>query len=248
MLSFVLTGLFIFTTVPQNPCRGCDSTVARATVLCDNRHLDPRNLEESARLLDQVLKTDPSHVKALCERSRVFYFQAKGVESKKGKLKLYQQGMECGKRAIASDPHAADAHFWYLVNLGSCSKTKGNWSALNAVDEMKKEIGEVLKDDPGSPGALDVEANLYYELPGLMGGDLAKSLNDLTRAVQADSNFTRLYVDLAKVYIKEKNYSQARTCLTKALTIQNPSYPADDVLDDRPTALKLLRQLEAQGR
>jgi tetratricopeptide (TPR) repeat protein len=248
MLNFLLTGLFLFTAVPQSPCPGCDSTVARAVVLCDTRHLAPRNLQESARLLDQVLTTDPSHVKALYERSRVYYFQAKGVETKKEKLKLYQQGMDCGKKAIASDPRAADAHFWYLVNLGSSAKTSGSWSALNAVGEMKKEIGEVFKDDPGSTGALDVEANLYYELPGLWGGDLNKSLKDLKKAVQEDSNFTRLYVDLAKVYIKEKNYGKARECLTKTLTIQNPSYPADDFLDDHPTALKLLRQLEAQRR
>lgn len=246
MLNILWISLILFTTGPHNPCPGCDSLVARATVLCDTRHLDPRNLSESARLLDQALSQEPRDARALSERSRVCYFQAREKESKQDRLKLYEQGMDYGKKAIVSSPKLAEAHFWYLVNLGTRAKTRGDWEALNAVDEMRREIKEVLKDDPKSTGALDVEANLDYELPSLFGGDLQKSLLDLTEAIQDDPNFTRLYVDLAKVYIKEKDFAKARMCLAKALSIQHPTYPADDALDDRPTALRLLHQIETK--
>jgi len=247
MLSYLLSSLMVIAAPSSSPPQGSDSTLARAVVLCDTRHLDPRNLDQSAQLLDQVLKADPKRVKALSERSRVCYFLARGVGSKKEKLKLYQQGMALGKKAISWDPHSASAHFWYLVNLGASAKTKENWCALNAVGEIERELGEVLKDDPGSPAALDVEANLFYELPGLCGGDLGKSLADLTRAVQTDSSFTRLYVDLAKVYIKKKDYGRARGYLTKVLEFRSPTYPADYILDDRPTATKLLHEIEGKG-
>jgi tetratricopeptide (TPR) repeat protein len=247
MLSYLLSSLLVIAAPPPVSSQGSDSTLARAVILCDTRHLDPRNLDQSAKLLDQVIGAEPNQVRALSERSRVCYFLARGVGSKKEKLKLYQQGMALGKKAISYDSHSASAHFWYLVNLGASAKTKGNWCALNSVGEIKKELGEVLKDDPGSPAALDVEADLFYELPRLCGGDLNKSLGDLTRAVQTDSSFTRLYVDLAKVYIKKKDYGRARGYLTKVLEFRSPTYPADYILDDRPTAAKLLHEIEGKG-
>jgi len=85
---------------------------------------------------------------------------------------------------------------------------------------------------------------LYYELPGLMGGNLNKSIEYLNRAIAIDSNYTILYVDMAKVYIKKKDYEKARWFLNKVLEINSPTYEADYILDDRPEALKLLEQIK----
>ncbi|OGC41452.1 hypothetical protein A2Y85_05875 [candidate division WOR-3 bacterium RBG_13_43_14] len=85
---------------------------------------------------------------------------------------------------------------------------------------------------------------LFYELPGIFGGDLNKSLEALNRGIEIDSNYTLLYVDMAKVLVKKKEYERARWFLNYALSIDNPSYPADHILDDRPEAEQLLKEIK----
>ena len=107
-----------------------------------------------------------------------------------------------------------------------------------------EEIETVLEIDPKHTGALDARAMLYYELPGLLGGNLNKSIESLEKGIALDSNYTLLYVDMAKVYIKKKDYDKARWYLNRALEISTPTYEADHVLDDRPEALELLEEIK----
>jgi Tfp pilus assembly protein PilF len=66
----------------------------------------------------------------------------------------------------------------------------------------------------------------------------------LNKGIALDSNYTLLYVDMAKVYIKKKNYEKARWYLNRALEITTPTYEADHVLDDKPEALALLEEIK----
>jgi tetratricopeptide (TPR) repeat protein len=112
------------------------------------------------------------------------------------------------------------------------------------VPTVREEIETVLEIDPEHTGALDAQAMLYYELPGLLGGNLNKSMEALNKGIALDSNYTLLYVDMAKVYIKKKNYEKARWYLNRALEITTPTYEADHVLDDKPEALALLEEIK----
>ena len=71
-----------------------------------------------------------------------------------------------------------------------------------------------------------------------------KSIEALDKGIALDSNYSLLYVDMAKVYMKKKDYEKARWYLEKVMTIETPTYEADFVLDDKPEATALLEELE----
>jgi tetratricopeptide (TPR) repeat protein len=200
----------------------------------------------SRDVLISVIESEPENVRALYELSKVYYQLGDEAESKNEKLELYEMGMEYGEKAKEINDDAADAHFWYMVNLGRIGQTKGVLHSLGSVPTIRKEIDKVLKIDPTHTGALDARAMLYYELPGLLGGNLNKSIDALNTAIALDSNYALLYVDMGTVYIKKKDYEKARWYLNKVLEIENPTYEADYVLDDKPTALQLLKEIEGK--
>ncbi len=237
-IAFVL--LLVAVTWAQN----ADSLIDRAIELYETRHLDDANLSESASILESIVEDNPKNVRALYELSKVCFLLGDEAEEKDAKLKLFYRGRDFGESAIDLDEESPDAHFWYMVNVGRVGQTKGVLNSLVLVPTVRKEIETVLEIDPEHTGALDAQAMLYYELPGLLGGNLNKSVESLNKAIGLDSNYTLLYVDMAKVYIKKKDYEQARWFLGRALEIETPTYEADHVLDDKPEAVELLEEIK----
>ncbi|UCG91793.1 MAG: hypothetical protein JSV97_12095 [candidate division WOR-3 bacterium] len=244
MFKYVVGGLVLIFSVTS--AQNSDSLINAANELFETRHVDPENLEKSRDILQNVLDSEPDNVRALYELSKVYYQLGDEAEKKEEKLKLYNTGKEYSKKAKKLDDNSADAHFWYVVNLGRIGQTKGVLHSLGSVPEIKKEIDKILEIDSTHTGALDVKAMLYYELPGLLGGNLNKSMEALNKAIAFDSNYALLYVDMGKVYIKKKDYEKARWYLNKVLAIENPTYEADYILDDKPDAVELLKEIEGK--
>jgi len=221
-----------------------NAQIEQAIELYEARHVNKDNLTESYEILSDIVKNESDNLRAHYELSRVYYILGDNAENKEERLKFYNLGREYGKKAMGLDKNCAWAHFWYMVNLGRAGQTKGVLNSLSLVPEIKKEIDIVLKLDPKHTGAMDAGAMLYYELPGLMGGNLNKSIEYLNRAIAIDSNYTILYVDMAKVYIKKKDYEKARWFLGKVLEIKSPTHEADYVLKDKPEAMELLKRIK----
>jgi tetratricopeptide (TPR) repeat protein len=243
---FKRIGLISFLLLALSAAQEVDSLIDTAIELYETRHLNAENLGESAKILEAVLKAHPDNLRANYEFSKICYLLGDEAEGKSEKLKLYEKGKEYGRKAKKIDGNSAWAHFWYMVNLGRIGQTKGILNSLASVPEVKKEIDKVLKIDQEHTGALDAKAMLYYELPGLLGGNLGKSIEALNKGIELDSNYTLLYVDMAKVYIKKKEYEKARWFLNKAISLENPTYEADHVLDDLPEAKNLLKEIEGK--
>ncbi len=221
-----------------------DSLIDHAVELYDTRHLDGANLDTSAAILESIVEDNPKNVRALYELSKVCFFLGDRAEEKDVKLKYFNRGRDYGESAIEVDDEIPEAHFWYMVNVGRVGQTKGVLNSLVLVPTVRKEIEAVLELDPKHTGALDAQAMLYYELPGLLGGNLNKSIESLNKGIALDSNYTLLYVDMAKVYIKKKEYEKARWFLNRAIAITEPTYEADHVLDDKPEAMELLEEIK----
>lgn len=236
-LILVFTGVLVF-------AQSSDSLVDIAIELYESRHLNSTNLMKSAEVLDSLAQAEPENVRVLYEYAKVHYLLGDEAQTKDEKLELYEKGKKLAKEAIKLDDKSVWSHFWYVVNLGRIGQTKGVLNSLASVPEIKKELDKILKLDPQHTGALDVKAMLYYELPGLLGGNLNKSYEALNQGIAIDSNYSLLYVDMGKVLIKKKEYEQARGYLKKVLELENPTYVADYVLDDRSDALKLLEEIK----
>jgi len=224
--------------------QNADSLVDRAIELDATRHLETSNLDESRDILLQVLEREPDHLRANYELAKVYYHLGDRAETKDDKIELYTKGTEYGQKAIKIDGDSEWGHLWYVVNLGRRSQTKGVLNSLAYVPTVKKEVNKVLSIDPEHTIALDVKAMFYYELPGLLGGNVNKSIELLGEALALDSNYALLYVDMAKCYVKKKEYEQARQYLQKVIALENPTYEADYILKNKPQALELLEDIK----
>ena len=223
-----------------------DATVDKAVELFETRHLDSGNLNKSFEILTALVKSEPENLRANYELAHVYYILGDNAGTKTEKVDLYTKGQEYAKKAIKINARSAEAHFWYMVDLGRVGQTKGVLNSLGSVPEIKKEIDKILKLDPKHTGALDARAMLYYELPGFMGGSVNKSITALNTAIALDSNYSVLLVDMGRCYIKKKDYEKARFFLQKVLEIKEPTYPADWTLDDKPDAEKFLKEIEGK--
>jgi tetratricopeptide (TPR) repeat protein len=221
-----------------------DALIDQAAQLYETRYLDPANLDKGYDILKDLVANDSLNPRALSEFAHVHYILGDRAQTKKAKLDYYQKGADWGRRAIKADDRYAEAHLWYMVNLGRIGQTKGVLNSLGMVPDLKREINRALELDPRLTPALDARAMLYYELPGLFGGDLNKSLAALNQGIAIDSNYTILYVDMAKVLIKKKDFEKARWYLNRCLAVTDPTYPADCALDDKPDAERLLKEIE----
>jgi len=242
MLKYMLMGLIV--VCPCIYAEDSDSLIDKAIELYETRHLNRENLTKSKEILQDVVAQEPENLRAHCELSRVCYLLGDEAEAKDEKLDLYKQGQDFGKRAINIDDNSDLAHFWYLVNLGRIGQTKGVLHSLGSVPEFKREVDKVLEINPEHTGALNAKAMLYYELPGILGGNVNKSIELLNKAIEIDSSYTLLYVDMGKMHIKKKDYEKARWYLKRATEIENPTHEADHILDDKPEALELLEEIK----
>ena len=224
--------------------QGSETMIDSAIILYETRHFNSENLMQSYDILFDIVESEPQNARAHYELSKVCFLLGDVAAEKKDKLKLFEEGRDYGKEAIKLDDKSAWAHFWYMVNVGRIGQTKGVLNSLILVPEVEKEINKTLELDPKHTGALDAKAMLFYELPGLLGGNLNKSIEALNQGIALDSNYTLLYVDMGKVYMKKKDYEKARKYLKMAVDIQNPTYEADHVLEDKPEALELLEDIK----
>ncbi len=212
--------------------------------LYKNRHKDKSYLSFVKNELEKMYKENPQQDEVIWRLARVYFTYGDNARSKDKKLYWYNKGKNKAKELINKNPSHPEGHFWYGVNLGRIGQTKGVLNSLGLAPTIRKSFEKTLQLNPKHTGALDGLGVFYYEIPSYIGGSLKKSLNYLKKALSIDPNYTVLYIDIAKVYIKKKEYSKARYYLKKVLNISNPTNPADYYLDDKPEAIRLLNKIK----
>ncbi len=218
----------------------------QASELYLNRHLNSGNLEQSKVLFETLLAQDPTNQEALWQLSRVYYSLGDVAQGKKTKLARYEWGKALADSLIKINERHPEGHFWAMVNQGRIGQTRGVLNSLFMVSGIKRELKRTLELNSNHAGAHDGWGALYYELPGFAGGSLDKAVEWFKKGLALDPHYTLINVDLAKTYIKKKMYKEAREAISMALDEKNPTYVADYVLDDKPEALKLLKEIEGK--
>lgn len=225
-----------------------DSLIDEAVRLHETRHLNPAHLERSYEILQSVIAADSNNLRALCELANVLFTRGDQMAEKKEKIECFKIGQTLALKATRLDDRCVEGHFWLMALTGRIGQTRGVLNSLGLVPEIKKGINRVLELNPRHTGALDAKAMLYYELPRMFGGDLDLSLEVLNQALAIDSNYTILYVDMARVLIKKKEYESARWFLNRLITITTPTHEADFLLKDKPAGEQLIREIQDKTR
>jgi tetratricopeptide (TPR) repeat protein len=223
---------------------GAQTPVEAARALVARYHEDPAALDRARDLLDAALAKDRK-VETMAMLSYVQFLigdvRATTVEAK---LAAYDRGREVGQRAAELAPKSVDAHLWYAINTARWGETKGVLRSLFLLPTIRRELDTLLELDPRSVRAHILAGNVLLEVPGFAGGDRAKAEEHFKKALAIDPRFTNARVDLARVYIADARYADARRELQRVVDETSPSVIADWTVKDAPRARNLLESIK----
>jgi tetratricopeptide (TPR) repeat protein len=220
-----------------------DSTCDRAAFLFFNRHLAPANLDSAYRMLERARSQEPDNERCLYLWSRIHIQKGDMAKDKGSKLECYARALAIAESLKTLNDRNPYGHMWWGVAQGRIGQTRGVMNSLFMVPSLKRAFNRTLELDSRHTTAYDAYGVLYYELPGIVGGSLARSEEYLLKGIELDPNYTVIRLDLAKVYVKQKRWTEAREQLETLIATTDPTFPADFVLDDRPEAMQLLMTL-----
>jgi tetratricopeptide (TPR) repeat protein len=217
--------------------------VEAARALVQRYHQDFTALDHARDLLETAVAQDPQ-IDTLVMLSYVHFLWADTrATTDEAKLAGYERGRRIGERAVQLAPRNADAHLWYAVNTGRWGQTKGIMRSLFLLPTLQREIETIFALDPRSVRAYSLAGNVAMEVPRVAGGDRAKAETHFKKGLEIDARFTVLRIDLARLYIGEGRYAEARQELQRVLDERAPRIVADWTAKDVPRARALLESI-----
>jgi len=237
--SLAFVAVLVAAASAQTPVEAARALVARY-------HEDPAALDRARDLLDAALAHD-RRVDTMAMLSYVqFLIGDVRATTADAKLAAYDRGREIGRRAVELAPKSHDAHLWYAINTARWGETKGVLRSLFLLPTIRQELEILLELDPRSVRAHILAGNVLLEVPGFAGGDRVKAEEHLKKALEIDPRFTNARVDLARVYIADARYADARRELQRVVNETSPSVMADWAMKDAPRARKLLESIKGK--
>jgi tetratricopeptide (TPR) repeat protein len=220
-----------------------ETPVEAARALVQRYHQDPAALDRARALLESALAQD-SQVDTMIMLAYVdFLWADTRATTVEAKLEGYERGRQMAERAVELAPRNAEAHLWYAINTGRWGQTKGIMRSLFLLPTVQREIETILTLDPRSVRAYSLAGNVYMEVPRLAGGDRAKAETYFKKGLEIDPRFTVLRVDLARLYIGDGRYAEARKELARVVDERAPTIVADWTVKDVPRARALLESI-----
>jgi tetratricopeptide (TPR) repeat protein len=220
-----------------------ETPVQAARALVQRYHQDPAALDRARALLESALAQD-SQVDTMIMLSYVHFLWADmRATTVEAKLEGYERGRQLGERAVELAPRNPEAHVWYAINTARWGQTKGIMRSLFLLPTVQREIETILTLDPRSVRGHSLAGNVYLEVPRLAGGDRAKAEAYFKKGLEIDPRFTVLRVDLARLYIGDGRYAEARQELARVVDERAPTIVADWTVKDVPRARALLESI-----
>jgi tetratricopeptide (TPR) repeat protein len=223
-----------------------DSLLTQARYLYDNRYLADSNFIESKSIWEQIITANPHNEEALRGLSEMNQYLGSHTKNKAEKLHYFENGMALAETLIKVNERNPWGHFWYASNYGEICRVKGILKSLFGLAKIKSEFNRTLELDSLNTDAIYGRAVVYFESPGFAGGDKKKAVEYLKKAIAIEPKFTLPYLELAQYYARVKKYAEARVLLNQLLEINNPKYPSDYFLNDKPKAVKLLAEIKGE--
>ena len=236
----MIARLLVAALLCVGPTAAAETPVEAARALVQRYHQDITALDRARALLESALAQD-SQVDTMIMLAYVHFLWADTrATTVEAKLEGYERGRQLGARAVELAPRNAEAHLWYAINTGRWGQTKGIMRSLFLLPTVQREIETILSLDPRSVRAHVLAGNVYMEVPRLAGGDRAKAEAYFRKGLEIDPRFTVLRVDLARLYIGDGRYAEARKELTRVVDERAPTIVADWTVKDAPRARALL--------
>jgi tetratricopeptide (TPR) repeat protein len=241
MTSLVLAMLVLFTAVEaaaQSPLVG---ELRRLSV---RYHEDPSKLDTLREGLEKAAAADPQPQNLVALSQVSFIWADVRGKTQDEKLQAYDRGRQAAKKVVDADPKHVVARFWLATNTARWGQTNGIVRSLFLLPDVQREIRAILDLDREFAPVYVLAGNVYYEVPVLLGGDLAKAEEMFRKGLELSPRYTMMRVGLGKTLLKRGQTDEARRELTAVLEEKSPLNPADWTVKDVPEARKLLEGLK----
>ena len=210
-------------------------------------HENPQKIDELLSALEQAAQAVPDLDTLLALSQACFIYGDVRAKTPEEKLAAYDRGRQIAKRAVELAPKSAAAHFWYGTNTGRWGQTKGVMRSLFLLPTVKDAMEAALELDPAYAPAYALGGNIYYEVPGWVGGDLNRSEAMFRGGLELDPHYTNMRVGLARTLWKKGRAAAANREALAVLEEKTPSNPADWTVKDVPQAKALLEQIKGRS-
>ncbi len=223
------------------------ATIDQANTVFSNYDKDIANIQKAIDMYTSIVQgtSDPSLLYQAYYRLGMAYLTLGDFArlDHTDAVRDYEAGKRAAWKAIQINPDGSEACFWYAGNMGRIAQREFFLKAVLVLPAFLKYLSRAHRLDPKSLFVLEAYAELYYQLPGAFGGSDEKSIGYVREALKIDPRYTMPLTTLAKVYISEGRYAEAREVLNRVLQFKDPSYRAGWVMYDKPLARKLLESI-----
>ena len=171
---------------------------------------------EAAVFYRLALSQDPGNFEAGWKLCRALHWAGTHEKAKAQKLAFFREGRQVADMLVRSRPRSVAGYYYRaLFNARILALTRDP-SLLFAI---RKDLDRSLALDPIYDGGAPywVLGGLYAKLPWYAGGDLAKGVAALEKAVAVGPRRLRNHVYLAQAYLEAGKVKKAHTILAKVL-------------------------------
>jgi len=179
--------------------------------------------------------------------ARACYWLGKNAPEKERRGFL-EQGLVAANQAIATKPDRPEGHFWAAANMGQIAETSSIFSRSHYKDDIKRELETVIAMAPGwqAGSAESAIGQWYHKVPSSfgMGGDDAKGIEWMRKAITYDPKGTQTRMALAEVLAEDsKTRDEAKQLLQQVLDLPiDPEWAPED-RQNKAAAAELLAKL-----
>ncbi len=158
-----------------------------------------------------------------CEMANIHYKLARMLPDQQ--IQYMNSCIDHSQRAIKRDPSAGVGYFYKGLCLGRLGEMQGVWNSLTTIKPFRENMEAAVKINPAidSGGPHRALGRLYFKLPGVLGGDIKKSIDHLLKAVDYGPQYWENHYFLAESYFENRQYRLARTELQSAMDIASQS-------------------------
>jgi len=218
-------------TVPAAASQSLPAAAQNPDLLYQAREL-PKNALDAEQVWAARVSADARDFESAWKLARVRYWLGtNGPDGAAGRKRRLEQGIVAARLAIAARPDAVEGHFWLAANMGALADAHGLRQGMRFRAPIKAALEKALALQPayldGSPDR--ALGRWYFKVPGLFGGDLAKSEAHLRKALSYNASSIISLLFLAETLYALDKEAEARATLQAALDAPvDPDWAPED--------------------
>jgi tetratricopeptide (TPR) repeat protein len=212
------------------------------------------NPEKALELTESALKYQPNNPEVLWRHSRALVSTAEGLQNKEAKLAAYEQARNFAENVISAQPNLMGGYIRRAIACGKIALFKGVLETRELVTQMKNDAEKAISLNSGTPYDLALahyllgrvhlklsETPKLVRLPlQLAWGNLQDAEKHLAKAVSLHPESPGFNIDYAAALIKLGNKAEAKTILTKAVTLKALDVSDIEKIEEAKALLKSL--------